>query len=839
VPDLSSPAESPTSQRSRATPRRSKSTYTLPHPPETARRRKISSKAEQSGARTSAWIDLNATVFSVAVLPDGRRALFASEDGVIRLWDLETLSELRRFENQTRSIYAVAVSPDGRRMISSGDIVRLWDLETGAELRQLKGLDESRAVAMVPDGRRAISGSADYSVRMWDLETGAELRRFEGHTGAVWSIAVLPDGWRALSGSSDDTLRLWDLETGAELRRFEGHKRGVETIAMHPVGRQAVSGANDGTVRLWDVETGAELRRFEGHTSGVWSIAMLPDGRRVLSGSSDQTLRLWDLATGAELRRFEGHTEGVCSVAVLPDGRRALSGSFDQTLRLWDIDVAGDDSHAVGYTTARIALLGDSGVGKTGLGWRIAHGEFREQASTHGQQFWVVEQLSDTRNDGTQCEVVLWDLAGQPDYRLIHALFLDKVDLGLLLFDPTNRERPLSGVEYWVRHLRSATQRNSAAGQSGPGEPLRSWAPTLLVAARADRGTPTLSNVEIEEFCRRHDIHTYIVTSAQDNSGVAELVQRIREMIPWERLTATTTTRTFKRIKEHVLKLKESSNEVALLRPEDLRRQLETSDPEWQFTDDEMMTAVGHLANHGYVTRLQRASGEEAILLAPDVLVNLASSVVLEARRHERGLGLLDEAQLLAGDYHFPELTALSSDDQTTLLDAITSLFLQRNLCFRETINERTWLVFPSLINEKRPSAIDSGSDDVSYRVSGAVENVYSALVVQLGYTNLFRRDHHWQNQAQYELGPGEICGFRQTAEREGEIELVLSYSARAGEDSRKLFQGAFERFLKRRPVQIGRLPVVSCADGHLQERAAVRKAIDNARQFFYCDTAA
>ena len=50
-----------------------------------------------------------------------------------------------------------------------------------------------------------------------------------------------------------------------------------------------------------------------------------------------------------------------------------------------------------------------------------------------------------------------------------------------------------------------------------------------------------------------------------------------------------------------------------------------------------MMTAVGHLANHGYVIQLKRASGEEAILLAPDLFKNLASSIVLEARRHERG----------------------------------------------------------------------------------------------------------------------------------------------------------------------------------------------------------
>ena len=590
-----------------------------------------------------------------------------------------------------------------------------------------------------------------------------------------------------------------------------------------------MSVSDDDTMRLWDLASGTTLRTF--HTSGV-SIAVLPDGRRALVGGYVNSIALWDLDTGAELRRFEGHTRIVTSVAVLPGGRGAISGSWDGTLRLWDIEPTGEDAETVGYTTARIALLGDSGVGKTGLGWRIAHGEFREHSSTHGQQFWVVNQLGTTRRDGTQCEAVLWDLAGQPDYRLIHALFLDQANLGLLLFDSTNRERPLAGVEYWLRHLRAATGRAIAAGESSAVD----GAPTLLVAARADRGTPTLTANEIEAFRDRHGISAYVVTSAQDNIGIPKLVEKIKAPLPWEVLTATTTTRTFKRIKEHLLRLKEVPERPLLMRPAELRSQLESSDPEWEFTDDEMTTAVKHLANHGYVTHLRRASGEEAILLAPDLLVNLASSVVLQARRHERGLGLIDEARLLAGGYPLPELAGLGVDVRTALLDAVAGLFLQRNLCFRETLNERTCLVFPSLINEKPPPSVGAdATDDVSYRVAGAVETVYAALVVQLGYTNLFRRDHHWQSRAQYELEPGENCNFRQTAERDGEIELVLSYNSSAGEDTRRLFQGAFERFLKRRPVQIGRLPAVRCAVGHPHERAVVRGMIEGARPAFFC----
>jgi WD40 repeat protein len=248
---------------------------------------------------------------------------------------------IRTLEGHTGIVNAVAVTPDGRRAVSASwdQTLRLWDLSSGQTLRMLEGhTGEVSAVAVTPDGRRVVSASYDQTLRLWDLESSQTLRTLEGHTKWINAVAVTPDGRRAVSASNDRTLRLWDMETGQTLRTLEGHTSSIFAMALTPDGRRAVSASSDRTLRLWDLESGQTIRLLEGHTNSVNAVAVTPDGRRAVSASDDRTLRLWDLGTGQTLRTLEGHTKWINAVAVTPDGRRAVSASGDQTLRLWDLE---------------------------------------------------------------------------------------------------------------------------------------------------------------------------------------------------------------------------------------------------------------------------------------------------------------------------------------------------------------------------------------------------------------------------------------------------------------------------------------------------------------------
>ena len=231
-------------------------------------------------------------VTGVALTPDGSRAVSASYDKSLKVWDLGTV----RNSLPAGWISEFKVS-QCRRM--------------GAELSRLRGIRHSRSGTW-----RSVS----------------TLSVLAGHSNMVYAVTVTSNGAAGLFRKTlaDQTLKIWNLASGKELHTPTGHSSGINSITVTVDGRRAVSASDDGTLKVWDLSSGAELRTLAGHTDGVNGVALTSDGEGLFPLRAIK--RFPGIRRVGRNEYSGGHSEVVHGVAVTPDGRRAVSASYDLTL---------------------------------------------------------------------------------------------------------------------------------------------------------------------------------------------------------------------------------------------------------------------------------------------------------------------------------------------------------------------------------------------------------------------------------------------------------------------------------------------------------------------------
>jgi WD40 repeat protein len=342
------------------------------------------------GAALAAWSGQDGTVHLWQV-PNAPAAGAAGDEGEMVV-DLEGLSGSVTIRQNGQVLKMVAV-PQGQTAavpLAAGDYEVAWSgLTRGVDVsprkftlarggQQVVGVrrgpefvGEVRGirfemgmgrVALLPDGRHALTSRGEGTLVLWDLETGRAVCDYRGQAGNIWGLAVTPDGKRAVSAGGDGTLRVWDVAAGKEqkyrrdvsladlLRMFRGdtgqeqcccpdlEKSSAGGLGLTPDGRQVLCGTGS-RLRLVDITRGQVVREWAAPAGQpILSLALSPDGRRALTGHGGGGLILWDVAAGKEEHSFPAQVQEIDHVAFSPDGRLALSASRGGVVKLWDVD---------------------------------------------------------------------------------------------------------------------------------------------------------------------------------------------------------------------------------------------------------------------------------------------------------------------------------------------------------------------------------------------------------------------------------------------------------------------------------------------------------------------
>jgi WD40 repeat protein len=419
--------------------------------------------------RTESFIGVSV----VAMSPDLRHAITCSDEGPVKVWDIDAEKELRTLGGYTNLKCAAAATPDGRRVItgSADDTVRVWaPFESSDALHVLHGHTAPiTALAITPDGSRAISASEDQSLKLWDLQRGTELTRFGGYLLSANLLAITPDARRAVSASFDGSLRFWDVESGSEAGRPHHHGHAIKALAVSPDGTRAmfssnqtlnvldverdtqtelaghrgvirtiaptsgalvVSGSDDINLRVWDIERCCQVGILEEHWWSVTAASVTPDGRHAISAARDEMIKVWDLHAFKELRTLRAPSHWINSVAATPDGRHVLTASRDMLIKVWDVVTGAQVLMLSGHTRwanavaitpdgRRVLSGGDDNVVRV---WNLEDGTMITTLGGYGNGVSALAVSPDGRHAISGCwdqTLKIWDLES---YTSVHEL---------------------------------------------------------------------------------------------------------------------------------------------------------------------------------------------------------------------------------------------------------------------------------------------------------------------------------------------------------------------------------------------------------------------------------
>jgi WD40 repeat protein len=453
-----------------------------------------------------------------AFSPDGKT--LASATGEVRLWDVATGKELKRFSfpDPRPIINNLAFTPDGKMLAygAQGEGIALLDAATGKEVRRLPGTGRKGVApvfAFSADGKLLAWWGNDNVVHLEDFAAGKELRRWPGQRGqiprfafsgdgkvlaessgltitlhdtgsgqvlhrlteeryAAYALALSPDGKTLATGESND-VRLWDVQTGKERGRGGAHPRPVLGLAFSPDGKLLLAACDAGQVSVLAADTGKELRKLGlltrqegGAANPVSHFAFSADGGRVAWVAWGERIHLTDLATGKELHPA-GEEPLPTPSAFSPDGKVLAARCEDGRVRLWDA-ATGHRRAVLEAPDGGLSWLGFSPDGKSviGLGTAVV--------------FWDAQSGKETRRTAAPAERMLAAFALSPDGK---TLALGQADLGR--GGPRARD---CAVILW--DLEGGKERCRSTGTHAGGVRALAWRPdgSAVASAGADNG---------------------------------------------------------------------------------------------------------------------------------------------------------------------------------------------------------------------------------------------------------------------------------------------------------------------------------------------------------------
>lgn len=305
--------------------------------------------------------------------PDGKTlAILDDNSNSVWLWDVAKDTHKVTLSGHLKTILSIKFSPNGQFLSTAGrETIRLWNTQTGEQIATYTPDHRYNAHGSLPifspDSNLLATPTKELNmVQIWNTDTGHPQFLFMGHRWNVRSVIFSPDGNNIVSNSSDKSF-LWDAKTGRRKASFISPERLRFSLRFTPDGSTLVGYAKtmyedkgDNRIWIWDTETGQQNFILKEHKGRITRTLFAPDGKTLVSGSVDKTIRFWDVKTGELQTTFKGYDPNS-PIVFSPDGNTLASGGENAKILLWDLNTGKLKTTFTSYNPVRSIVYSENG----------------------------------------------------------------------------------------------------------------------------------------------------------------------------------------------------------------------------------------------------------------------------------------------------------------------------------------------------------------------------------------------------------------------------------------------------------------------------------------------
>jgi WD40 repeat protein len=240
-------------------------------------------------------------VYSFLLDSEKMQLFVGTAQGSLHCIDLNQQAETRNIEAHTLGLYDLKAHQNQLISVGGDGVINIWDLESLQLVYKIKGSEKSaRCLAIQPNEKEFAVGFSDFSIRIYDAETYQLKRTLSGHSNSVFALSYSKNGRYLISGGRDAMLKVWDVENDfVLLHDITAHTLHINTIVFNPENTLLATGSMDKTIKIWDAKTFKLLKvidkvRNQSHSTSVNKLLWL-DNHRLVSVSDDKITMLWGI----------------------------------------------------------------------------------------------------------------------------------------------------------------------------------------------------------------------------------------------------------------------------------------------------------------------------------------------------------------------------------------------------------------------------------------------------------------------------------------------------------------------------------------------------------------